>query len=181
MNNKGLDRQELVNPKRGVIDVLVEIPRGSRNKYEFDHSKGRIKLDRVLYSSVHYPTDYGLIPGTLSADGDELDALVMVEDPTFPGCLVAARPIGVLIMQDEKGEDAKILAVPMGDPRFSPVKNLTDVADHWLREIENFFATYKDLQDIATELKGWDHRDAAWAVIDSARDAYLRSLDFPRY
>src|SRR5437667_11454799 len=111
MNNKGLDRQELVNPKRGVIDVLVEIPRGSRNKYEFDHSKGRIKLDRVLYSSVHYPTDYGLIPETLSPDGDELDALVMVEEPTFPGCLVSARPIGVLIMQDEKGEASKILAV----------------------------------------------------------------------
>src|SRR2546423_7145328 len=106
MNNKGPER------KQETIDVLVEIPRGSRNKYEFDHSKGRIKLDRVLYSSVHYPTDYGLIPETLSPDGDELDALVMVEEPTFPGCLVSARPIGVLIMQDEKGEDSKVLAVP---------------------------------------------------------------------
>src|SRR5438876_2631494 len=164
-----------------TIDVLVEIPRGSRNKYEFDHSKGRIKLDRVLYSSVHYPTDYGLIPETLSPDGDELDALIMVEEPTFPGCLVAARPIGVLIMQDENGEDAKVLAVPYGDPRFSTIKSLDDVASHWLREIENFFATYKYLQEIETELKGWDGREAAWKVIEESRDLYRASLDFPRY
>ena len=164
-----------------TIDVLIEIPRGSRNKYEFDHSKGRIKLDRVLYSSVHYPTDYGLIPETLSPDGDELDALVMVEEPTFPGCLVAARPIGVLIMQDEKGEDSKILAVPYGDPRFGAIRSLEDVAEHWLREIENFFATYKDLQEIETELKGWDDREAAWRVINEARDAYRRALEFPRF
>jgi inorganic pyrophosphatase len=164
-----------------TVDVLVEIPRGSRNKYEFDHSKGRIKLDRVLYSSVHYPTDYGLIPETLSPDGDELDALIMVEEPTFPGCLVAARPIGVLIMEDEKGQDSKILAVPGGDPRFEAIRNLEDVAQHWLREIENFFATYKYLQDIKTALKGWDDRAAAWRVIDEARDVYRRGLDLPRF
>ena len=100
-----------------TVDALIEIPRGSRNKYEYDHARGRIRLDRVLYSSVHYPTDYGLIPETLSADGDELDILVMVEEPTFPGCLVVARPIGVLVMRDEKGGDEKILAVPAVDPR----------------------------------------------------------------
>jgi inorganic pyrophosphatase len=105
----------------------------------------------------------------------------MVEEPTFPGCLVAARPIGVLIMQDEKGQDSKILAVPFGDPRFSSVHALEDVADHWLREIENFFATYKNLQDIATDLKGWDGREAAWRVIEEARDAYRKSMDFPRF
>jgi inorganic pyrophosphatase len=160
---------------------MVEIPRGSRNKYEFDHQKGRIKLDRVLYSSVHYPTDYGLIPETLSPDGDELDALVMVEEPTFPGCLVTIRPIGVLIMQDEKGEDAKILGVPVGDPRFAAVLELEDVAGHWLREIENFFATYKYLQEVQTDLKGWDGRAAAWRIIEEARDRYRRALDFPRY
>jgi inorganic pyrophosphatase len=162
-----------------VIDVLVEIPRGSRNKYEFDHAKGRIKLDRVLYSSVHYPTDYGLIPETLSPDGDELDALVMVEEPTFPGCLVTARPIGVLVMHDEKGSDSKILAVPVGDPRFSDISNLDDVSEHWLREIENFFATYKDLQGLQTELDGWDDREAAWRVIEEARDSFRRSMDMP--
>ncbi len=164
----------------GTVDVLVEIPRGSRNKYEFDHKKGRIKLDRVLYSSVHYPTDYVLIPETLSPDGDELDALIMVEEPTFPGCLVTARPIGVLVMEDEKGEDAKILAVPQNDPRFEHVRKLGDVADHWLREIENFFATYKYLQQVQTELKGWEDVKKAWDVIEEARDLYRRGMDFPR-
>ncbi len=158
-----------------VIDVIVEIPRGSRNKYEYDNSAGRIRLDRVLYSSVHYPTDYGLIPETLSLDGDELDALVMVEEPTFPGCLVAARPIGVLIMHDEKGPDSKILAVPVGDPRFSAVKDLGDVSEHWLLEIENFFATYKNLQGVETELDGWDDRAAAWRVIDKARENFRQA------
>src|SRR3954466_3416232 len=129
-----MDPHEL-EEEGGTVDVLVEIPRGSRNKYEFDHKKGRIKLDRVLFSSAHYPTDYGLIPETLSPDGDELDALIMVEEPTFPGCLVTARPIGVLVMHDEKGEDSKILAVPHGDPRFDNVLSLSDVAGHWLREI----------------------------------------------
>src|SRR5205807_2383388 len=120
----------------GTVDVLVEIPRGSRNKYEYDHKRKAIRLDRVLYSSVHYPTDYGLIPETLSLDGDELDVLIMVEEPTFPGCLVVARPIGVLQMRDEKGEDSKILAVPHHDPRFSHINALSDVSSHWLREIE---------------------------------------------
>jgi inorganic pyrophosphatase len=164
-----------------TVDVLIEIPRGSRNKYEFDHQKGRIKLDRVLYSSVHYPTDYGLIPETLSLDGDELDALVMVEEPTFPGCLVTARPIGVLVMTDEKGEDSKILAVPINDPRFAHINRLDDVAGHWLREIENFFATYKYLQEIETDLKGWDDVESAWRIIEEARDLYRKVLDFPRY
>lgn len=163
-----------------TVDVLVEIPRGSRNKYEFDHKKGRIRLDRVLYSSVHYPTDYGLIPETLSPDGDELDALIMVEEPTFPGCLVTARPIGVLVMEDEKGEDAKILAVPQFDPRFDRVTRLSGVASHWLREIENFFATYKYLQDVKTDLKGWEDVDRAWQVIEQARDLYRQGLELPR-
>jgi len=154
------------------IDVLIEIPRGSRNKYELDRERGVIRLDRVLYSSVHYPTDYGLIPETLSPDGDELDVLVMVEEPTFPGCLVAARPIGVLEMHDEQGEDSKILAVPLGEPRFSEVWKLRDLSPHWLREIENFFETYKRLQDVNTELTGWADRDVALKVIAEARQRY---------
>ena len=100
------------------LEIVVEIPRGSRNKYEFDKQRGVVVLDRVLYSSVHYPTDYGFISGTLALDGDALDALVVVDEPTFPGCHVMARPIGVLDMRDEKGPDNKILAVPIGDPRF---------------------------------------------------------------
>jgi inorganic pyrophosphatase len=158
--------------EQDCIDVLVEIPRGSRNKYEFDRNRGVIRLDRVLYSSVHYPTDYGLIPQTRALDGDELDALVMVEEPTFPGCLVVARPIGVLLTHDEKGEDSKILAVPLGEPRFSDVWNLSGIPSHWLREIENFFQTYKRLQDVETELAGWADRDDALKTIELARRRY---------
>ncbi len=154
------------------IEVLIEIPRGSRNKYELDRERGVIRLDRVLFSSVHYPTDYGLLPNTLSPDGDELDALVMVEEPTFPGCLVTARPIGVLQMRDEHGDDAKILAVPLGEPRFSDVWKLDDITPQWLREIENFFQTYKRLQDVDTELTGWADRDVALKVRAEARQRY---------
>lgn len=147
------------------VEVVVEIPQGSRNKYEFDHDSGVIRLDRVLHSSVHYPADYGFIPDTLSKDGDPLDALVVVLDPTFPGCHVPARPIGVLRMRDEKGEDEKILAVPAGDPRFDEVADLDDLPPHWLREIENFFATYKLLEEKDTSLLGWDNAQAAREII----------------
>ena len=158
-----------------TIDVLIEIPRGSRNKYEYDRATGQIRLDRVLYSSVHYPTDYGFIPLTLSPDGDELDVLVMVEEPTFPGCIVAARPVGILLMHDEKGEDSKILAVPLGEPRFTDLQGLADLNSHWLREIENFFETYKRLQDVQTELDGWADRDVAIKTIAEARQRYRES------
>src|SRR5579872_3139231 len=125
------------------IEVVIEIPQGSRNKYEYDHEQHVIRLDRVLYSSVHYPADYGFMPGTLSKDGDPLDVLVLVFDPTFPGCRVPVRPVGVLHMVDDKGEDEKILAVPTVDPRFGYVHDIADLDEHWLKEIENFFATYK--------------------------------------
>jgi inorganic pyrophosphatase len=151
------------------IEVIVEIPQGSRNKYEYDHAAHVIRLDRVLYSSVHYPTDYGFIPETLSKDGDPLDVLVLVYDPTFPGCHVSARPIGVLRMVDDKGEDEKILAVPTVDPRFSYVNDLDDLDEHWLKEIQNFFATYKLLEETGTELLGWDGAPAAVSVIEEAR------------
>jgi inorganic pyrophosphatase len=166
----------------GLIEVVVEIPRGSRNKYELDKASGVIRLDRVLYSSVHYPTDYGFIAGTLALDGDALDALVVVEEPTFPGCHVIARPIGVLEMRDEKGPDQKILAVPVGDPRYADMYAIEDIGKHWLKEIENFFQTYKALEPKWTEVVGWEDAAAAWHVIDEARalhdrggleDAYL--------
>jgi inorganic pyrophosphatase len=156
----------------GLVEVLVEIPRGSRNKYEYDKARGVFFLDRVLYSSVHYPTDYGFVLGTLGEDGDPLDALVVVEEPTFPGCHVMARPIGVLDMRDEKGRDHKILAVPQGDPRFGRVQDLTDLDPHWLREIENFFQTYKTLEDKQTEIGGWEPAAAAWQVIQEAVARY---------
>src|SRR6266704_2363670 len=122
------------------FEVIIEIPQGSRNKYESDHDEHVIRLDRVLHSSVHYPTDYGFIPGTLSKDGDPLDVLVLTMEPTFPGCHLTARPIGVLRMIDDKGEDEKILAVPCGEPRFDDISDLADLSGHWLKEIENFFA-----------------------------------------
>ncbi len=150
------------------IEVIVEIPSGSRNKYEMDHKTGVIKLDRVLYSSVHYPTDYGFIPNSLSLDGDPLDVLVIMHEPTFPGCHVMVRPIGVLRMHDEKGGDDKILAVPVADPRFNEVHELADVGSHWLKEIENFFATYKTLQGLGADIDGWRGRADAWLIIEEA-------------
>lgn len=159
-------------PDRDVVEALIEIPRGSRNKYEVDKATGAVRLDRVLYSSVHYPTDYGFILETYADDGDPLDILVLVEEPTFPGCHVQARPIGVLRMRDDKGTDDKIIAVPVADPRFAHVVELADVSDHWQREIEMFFRTYKLLENRETEIHGWADRTVAWDIIAQARVAY---------
>lgn len=148
-----------------IVDVLIEIPQGSRNKYEYDHRRQRLVLDRVLYASVHYPTDYGFIPDTLSEDGDPVDVLVVVHEPTFPGCLVRARPIGVLEMADEKGPDEKILAVPVADPRFDQITRLEHLAPHWLVEIENFFRTYKTLEGKTSEVLGWEGVERAEEMI----------------
>ncbi len=153
----------------GEIEVLVEIPQGSRNKYEYDEATGKFRLDRVLYASVHYPAEYGFIPDTHAPDGDPLDALVLTYEPTFPGCIIPARPIAVLDMRDEKGLDSKILAVPVGDPRFDRIEDLRDLAPHWLAEIENFFAIYKTLEGTATEVRGWRGADAAREVIAACR------------
>ena len=152
--------------------MVVEIPKGSRNKYEYDHDTSRIVLDRVLHSSVHYPTDYGFIPDTLAEDGDPLDALIVTNEPTFPGCVVKARPIGRLDMRDEKGPDHKVLAVPVGDPRFDEIRDLGDLSHHWLLEIETFFQTYKALEDKITDVEGWENAEAAWTLIKTARRAY---------
>ena len=155
-----------------VIETLIEIPVGSRNKYEFDIKRGRIRLDRVLYASVHYPTDYGFIPETLAPDGDPLDVLVLAEEPVFPGCLVDARPLGVMQMRDQGKEDYKILAVEHSDPRLNDINELTDVAPHRLKEIESFFNTYKDLEGKETQIMGWESRAAALRIIASCRRAY---------
>ena len=157
--------------------AFVEIPRGSRNKYEYDEERGVFRLDRVLYSSVHYPTDYGFIPDTLAEDGDHLDILVLVQEPTFPGCLIETRPLGGLDMADEKGPDFKVLAVPVGDPRVSHVRSLEQLGEHWLREIETFFATYKLLEPKQTEVLGWHGVEKARQVIAECRDRYRRTLE----
>jgi len=152
-----------------MIEVVVEIPKGSRNKYEYDEQHGTFRLDRVLYSSVHYPTDYGFIPETLAEDGDHLDALVIVYEPTFPGCRMLVRPVGVLSMTDEAGADAKILAVLERDPRFEEITELANVPPHLLREIENFFATYKVLEKKPTATLGWGDRVSALEAIAKAQ------------
>lgn len=151
------------------IDVLVEIPRGSRNKYEWDAAAGHFRLDRHLFSATVYPADYGFIPGTLGEDGDELDALVLMEDPTFPGCLVRSRPVGLVHMSDEKGRDTKILCVLADDPRWEPIQDITDVPSHLRLEIHHFFDIYKDLEPGKVSNVGeWGDRVEALGEISAA-------------
>jgi len=151
------------------IEVVVEIPRGSRNKYEMDHATGQIRLDRMLFTSTRYPLDYGFIPDTLAEDGDPLDALVMLDEPTFPGCLVRARPIAVFWMTDENGPDAKILTVPAQDPWYAAVQDLGDVPGHLAAEIGHFFDIYKELEPgKSTDVRGWQDRASAEQVIEAA-------------
>ena len=152
-----------------TVRVLVEIPTGSRNKYELDKTTGRIALDRVLYSSVHYPADYGFIVDTLSADGDALDALVLIHEPTFPGCQIDCRVIGMFLMRDEKGEDEKILCVPLRDPIWSHVGDLPGLPMTLLNEIEHFFQVYKDLEGHKVSTEGFEDRASAERVIAEAR------------
>jgi inorganic pyrophosphatase len=155
-----------------VIETFIEIPVGSRNKYEYDPRLKRIRLDRVLYASVHYPADYGFIPETLAPDGDPLDVVVLAEEPVFPGCIVDARPLGVLHMRDAGEDDFKIVAVEHSDPRLSTIHELADLRPHLLKEIETFFNTYKDLEGKETEVIGWQGRDDAFRIIAQCRAAY---------
>jgi len=152
---------------------VVEIPMGSRNKYEIDRETGLLKLDRVLHSPFHYPTDYGFIPQTLCEDGDALDALVMTHHPVVPFCIVEARPIGVLKMRDEKGMDEKVLCVPTGDPRFGDIRDIDDIPRHWLMEIAHFFERYKELEEGKyTEILGWGRASEAKEIIRKAMEFY---------
>src|SRR5579862_9873788 len=154
------------------IEVVVEIPKGTRNKYESDE-QGRIWLDRMLFTSTRYPEDYGFDPGTLAEDGDPVDAMVILEEPTFPGCHIHARPVGVFRMRDEEGLDAKLLCVPDSDPRWGHVKELSDLPEYELREIAHFFDIYKDLEPgKVTEGQGWADRAAAEAIIEEGRQSY---------
>lgn len=154
------------------IHAYVEIPRGSRNKYELDKDTGVLKFDRLLYSAVHYPGDYGFIPRTLAGDGDPLDVLVIVTEPTFPGCLMEVRPVGVFLMEDDKGVDEKILAVPVADPRHHEHRVLAHVAPHLLKEIEHFFRVYKDLEGKRTTVRGWRDLDDAHRIIEDTQRRY---------
>ncbi|MGB3201280.1 MAG: inorganic diphosphatase [Nodosilinea sp.] len=153
-------------PEPGLINVLVEITGGSKNKYEFDKALNAFILDRVLFSSVKYPYDYGFVPNTLADDGDPLDGMVLMDEPTFPGCVIAARPIGMLEMIDGGDRDEKILCVPAEDPRYANVKSLDDVAPHRLDEIAEFFRSYKNLEKKVTEILGWQNVDKVAALVD---------------
>ena len=152
------------------FDVTVEIPRGTRNKYEMDHDTGRIRLDRMLFTATRYPHDYGFIEGTLGADGDPLDALVLLEEPTFPGCLIRCRAVGMFRMQDEAGGDDKVLCVPSGDLRMDRFQDIGDVSEFELLEIQHFFETYKDLEPgKSVEGATWVGCTEATAEIEKSR------------
>lgn len=158
--------------KELTVDVFVEIPKGSRNKYEFDKKRGSIRFDRMLFSAVHYPSDYGYIVDTLADDGDPLDALVLLWEPTFPGCLIEARPVGLFKMWDEKGADEKILCVPIYDPMWNQIQSLDGVPSHLLHEIEHFFQIYKELEKKKTGIEGWSGRFEAIDVIKKAQKRF---------
>ncbi|BAS26591.1 inorganic diphosphatase [Limnochorda pilosa] len=163
-----------------VVEAFIEIPKYSANKYEYDHDRHVFRLDRTLYSPIHYPADYGFIPDTLAEDGDPLDILVLLTTPTFPGCLVEARVIGALSMEDEKGVDTKILGVSLGDPRFNEVRELDQLPAHIKREIGYFFTVYKDLEGKPVQVEGWHDRTFAVQVIEAARDSHrLRRGQMP--
>lgn len=159
-------------PEPGIINVLIEIAGGSKNKYEFDKDLNAFALDRVLFASVKYPYDYGFVPNTLADDGDPLDGMVIMDEPTFPGCVIAARPIGMLLMIDGGDRDEKILCVPAEDPRYNEVKSLKDIAPHRLEEIAEFFRTYKNLEKKVTEIQGWKDVDAVNPLVEQCIKAY---------
>ena len=157
-----------------LVRMIVEIPKNSGNKYEYDGELGVFRLDRALYSPMHYPGDYGFIPGTMAPDGDPMDVLVMVEEPSFAGCMIQVRPVGILNMIDQQEHDQKILAVPNRDPRYDEIHTIDQIFPHVRREIEHFFAIYKELEGRVTSTRGWEGpREARRAIADS-REIYLK-------
>jgi inorganic pyrophosphatase len=152
------------------FDVIIEIPKGQRNKYEMDHETGKIRLDRMLFTATRYPADYGFIESTLGRDEDPLDAMVLVDEPTFPGCLIRARPIGMFGMTDEKGPDDKVIAVPVGDPRQEHVQDIRHLPEFERLEIQHFFEVYKDLEPgKSVEGATWCGRAEAEAEVEASR------------
>jgi inorganic pyrophosphatase len=156
-----------------VVRAIIEIPKNSANKYEYDGKLGVFRLDRALYSPMHYPGDYGFIPGTLAEDGDPLDVLVLVDEPSFTGCLMDVRPVGLLNMIDQKEHDQKVLAVPNRNPRFESIHTIDQVFPHIRREIEYFFSIYKELQGAKTTIDAWKGPREARKVITESRNNYL--------
>lgn len=159
------------NPPK-VINAIIEIPKGSRNKYEYDRELRIFRLDRILYSSIYYPADYGFIPSTLSRDGDPLDVLVIISEPTSIGVLVDVRPIGVLHMVDEKGEDEKIISVCCGDPFYNSIGDISEIPKHFIREVDHFFSIYKDLEGKKVKTFGYKGSEEAEKVIINGYKIY---------
>jgi inorganic pyrophosphatase len=152
--------------------AVIEIPKGSRNKYEYDHERHAIKLDRFLFASVVYPTDYGFIPDTLSLDGDPLDVMVVVSEPTFPGCVIEVKPIALFRMEDDQGIDDKVLAVPCSDPNWNQLETLEDINQQLRDEIAHFFSVYKDLERKKVKVEGWFSREEAIQEIAESRQRF---------
>jgi len=156
-----------------IVRMIVEIPRNSANKYEYDAKLGLFRMDRALYSPLHYPGDYGFIPGTLAEDGDPMDVLALVQEPSFTGCVFEVRPVGILLMEDNDERDQKILAVPTRNPRYDQIHTMDQIFPHVRREIEHFFTIYKELEGRVTRMQGWGGpADARKAIVES-RKAYL--------
>ncbi|HET8574828.1 MAG TPA: inorganic diphosphatase [Candidatus Paceibacterota bacterium] len=165
-----------VEPKNGDdLNVIVEVPKLSRVKYELDKKTGLIKVDRVLYSPMHYPADYGFVPKTLWDDGDPLDVLVLSAEGYVPGCLVEVRPIGALEMNDGGDDDLKVLAVPSKDPRVKNTRDIKDLEPHILDEIKHFFKVYKDLQNKEVKVGEWLGKEEAWKAVEKSIEAYQKS------
>jgi len=152
-----------------IVNAVIEIPKGSHNKYEYDEKTDEIRLDRVLFSAVFYLTDYGFIPQTRSEDGDHLDIMVIISEPLFPGCVVEVRPIGILNMEDEMGKDTKIIGVAIKDPRLKEIKSINDLDDHYKKEIQNFFEVYKNLEGKPVSVRLWGGEEKAWKAIEDSR------------
>ena len=155
------------SPSPGLVNIVVEIPAGSRNKYEYFSEAGIMALDRVLHSSVRYPFDYGFVPNTLAEDGAPLDAMVIMEEPTFAGCLIKARPIGVLDMHDSGAYDGKLLCIPTADPRKKSINSIRQIAPNQLEEVAEFFRTYKSLEGRVVIIDGWQDSEAVDELLQS--------------
>ena len=161
----------------GHFSCIIEIPKGSRNKYEYDHDRDVIVLDRFLFSSVVYPTDYGFIPDTLSKDGDPLDVMCCVSEATFPGCMIDVKPIALFRMKDDQGIDDKVLCVPLSDPGWNTMERLEDIPGRLRDEIAHFFSIYKDLEQKSVEVDGWYSREDAIEEIEASRQRFRERAD----
>lgn len=170
-----IDRIPAMTEKGDAVHAIIEVPKGRRSKFEIDKETGLIKLDRYLFSASHYPGDYGFVPQTLAEDGDALDVLVMVNEPTFSGCLIEVRVVGLFRMKDRGDCDFKVLGVPQFDPLFSEYKDLASVPPHFLREVEHFFSTYKQLEGVSIEALGWEDAAAARTEVQDAVERYRRA------